>query len=39
VLPYCASKPSYFYMLHQASEIATAFFEIATSISQLRISQ
>ena len=39
VLPYCASSSSDFYMLTAASQIATAFSAIGTSISKLRVAQ
>ncbi|WP_456718226.1 MULTISPECIES: pilus assembly protein TadG-related protein [unclassified Bradyrhizobium] len=39
VLPYCASNPGNFYMLTQPSQIATAFAQIGTSISKLRVAQ
>jgi Flp pilus assembly protein TadG len=37
VLPYCASGSSNFFMLTQPSQIAAAFQQIGTSISQLRV--
>ncbi len=37
VLPYCASGPGNFFMLTQASQISTAFAQIGTSISKLRV--
>jgi Flp pilus assembly protein TadG len=39
VLPYCASNPGNFFMLTQPSQIATAFAQIGTSISKLRVAQ
>jgi Flp pilus assembly protein TadG len=39
VLPYCASASNDFYMLTQASQIATAFASIGTSISKLRVAR
>jgi Flp pilus assembly protein TadG len=39
VLPSCASDSSHFFMLTQPSQIATAFSEIGTEISKLRIAQ
>ena len=37
VLPYCASSPGNFFMLTQPSQISTAFAQIGTSISKLRV--
>ena len=39
VLPYCASGTGNFFMLTQPSQIATAFQEIGTSISKLRVAR
>ena len=39
VLPYCASAPSDFFMLTQPSQIASAFAQIGTSISKLRVAK
>ncbi len=39
VLPYCASGGSNFFMLTQASQINSAFTQIATQISKLRVSK
>jgi len=39
VLPYCASGPNNFFMLTQPSQIATAFSQIAVSISKLRVAR
>jgi len=39
VLPYCASGTSNFFMLTQPSQIATAFSQIGTQISKLRVAK
>jgi Flp pilus assembly protein TadG len=39
VLPACASNPSDFYMLTQASQINPAFAQIGTQISKLRVAK
>ena len=39
VLPACASSPSNFFMLTQPSQIITAFAQIGTQISKLRVSK
>jgi Flp pilus assembly protein TadG len=39
VLPYCASDSSKFFMLTKSSQIATAFSEIGTQISKLRVAR
>ncbi len=39
VLPYCASGTSNFFMLTKASQIATAFSQIGTQISKLRVAR
>lgn len=39
VLPTCASGPANFFMLSKPSEIDTAFTQIGTSISKLRVSR
>jgi len=39
VLPYCASDGQKSFMLSQSNQIATAFSQIATQISQLRVAK
>ena len=39
VLPSCASGPGNFFMLTKPSQIATAFAQIGTSISKLRVAR
>jgi Flp pilus assembly protein TadG len=39
VLPYCASDSSKFFMLTKSNQIATAFSEIGTEISKLRVAR
>lgn len=39
VLPYCASSPSNFFMLTQPNQIASAFSQIGTQISKLRVAR
>ena len=39
VLPYCASGTSNFFMLTQPSQSATAFSQIGTQISKLRVTR
>lgn len=39
VLPYCASGASNFFMLTQASQIATAFSQIGVQIAKLRVAK
>jgi Flp pilus assembly protein TadG len=39
VLPGCASSPANFFMLTQPSQISTAFAQIGTEISKLRVSR
>lgn len=39
VLPYCATDPSHFFMLTQASQISQAFATIGTQIAKLRVAK